>query len=114
MGSIITYLSESVIIIGRETSVGSAYHNIMVLRMELLTDVVVACLFYDLGRDLVGQDHPTAIYRLCRRSEISPNGIDFFTFAYSLFTDKCIIKLKNKNILSKKFLFLTLILYTEA
>lgn len=79
VGSIITYSSESVIIIDRETSVGSEYHSTILWYREwnYCRTVVVACLFYDLDRDLVGQDHPTAIlcHRRRRRSKISPNGI---------------------------------------
>jgi len=94
------------------------YHNAILWCWEwnyYCRMVVVACLFYDLDRDLVGQDHPTAIqrHRRRRRSEISPNGIVLFTFGFSRSTYKiCIKQSKNYKILSKNImcLFSTLIL----
>lgn len=74
----------------------------MVLRVEYYCwTVVVTCSFYDLDRDLVGQDQPPAILpHRRRRSEISPNGIVLFTFGYS--HNKIFIEQnKNNNILSK-------------
>jgi len=98
--------------IGRETSVGSPYHNTILWCWEwnYWLIVVVACLFYDLDRDLVGQDHPTAILRSPSSSSFQNLAeLDSFAYVY-VFTYRCIIQ----HFKQKKCLFLMLILYVRG